>query len=311
VVRIETPDLLHVHSPVLNALSALSLKKLIRLPIVYEVRAFWEDAFVDRGVYTENSWKYKVTRALEMWACRTAEQVVVVCQGLRNKLIEQGVRAEKLDIVSNGVNLDDLQSQLPDSEYAETWGLEGKRVIGFIGSFFRYEGLDLLIEAVARMTKTRNDIALLLVGDGEMSDRLKEQINRLCMKEVVRLPGMIPHTRIPGVYALMDVVVYPRYSARLTELVTPLKPLEAMALGKPVVASDVGGHRELIQDGKTGLLFPAGNVAALADAVGRLVDNPVLRQEYGTQASAWIRATRSWDRTTAAYSEIYARALAR
>ena len=310
VVKIERPDLLHVHSPVLNALSALILKRAIALPIVYEVRAFWEDAYVDRAVYAPGSWKYKFTHALEMWACRKAEQVVVLCQGLKNELIEQGVSAQKLAVVSNGVNFDDFHPSEPDPECRQRWPLEGKQVIGFIGSFFRYEGLDLLVEAVARLRVTRPNLILLLVGLGDMKDALGQQIRRFGLGETVLMPGRIPHHRVPGVYALMDIVVYPRYSVRLTELVTPLKPLEAMAMGKAIVASDIGGHRELIQNENTGVLFAPGNLYALTETLAHLLDRPDLRKRYARQANTWVCANRSWDTTTAVYSEVYARALA-
>ena len=310
VTTIEKPDVLHVHSPVSNALSALWAAQRTALPVVYEVRAFWEDASVDHGVYTQDSWNYELTHTLELWACRKATQVAALCDGVRNNLIEEGIPPAKLSVVGNGVNLDDFHEQEPDREYLKDWRLEGKRVAGFIGSFFRYEGLDLLLEAVARLSVTRTDIALLLIGTGRMETQLRDQIHRLGLINVVRMPGSVPHRRIPGVYALMDVLVYPRYSVRLTELVTPLKPLEAMAMGKTVLASDVGGHRELIQDGQTGILFPAGNVSALTDALGRLLDNPTLRKKYERQAGSWVRANRSWNATTAVYSHIYAKALA-
>jgi PEP-CTERM/exosortase A-associated glycosyltransferase len=311
VAEIEKPDLLHVHSPVLNAIATSRVKRAMNIPLVYEIRAFWEDASVDHGMYAQDSWRYKLTHSLELWACHKANQVAVLCHGVKDKLTEQGIPPAKLSVVSNGVNLDDFDAHEPDPEYKNKWRLDGKQVIGFIGSFFRYEGLDLLVEAVGRLSANRSNIALLLVGGGNMETQLRQQVERLRLGEIVLMPGRIPHDHIPGVYALMDVLAYPRYSVRLTELVTPLKPLEAMAMGKAIVASDIGGHRELIQHGHTGLLFPPGNVSALAEALARLLDNVDLRRRYERQANAWVRANRSWDRTTAVYSEIYARALAR
>ena len=142
-----------------------------------------------------------------------------------------------------------------------------------------------------------------------MESELKLQIKRLNIEEVVVMPGPIPQARIPGIYAFVDILAYPRPSMRLTELVTPLKPLEAMAMGKAVVASDVGGHRELIQDGRTGLLFPAGNVDALTATLERLLDDGELRQILGSQGSIWVRQERSWDKTTSGYLQIYSKLL--
>jgi glycosyltransferase involved in cell wall biosynthesis len=107
----------------------------------------------------------------------------------------------------------------------------------------------------------------------------------------------------------MDVLVYPRYSMRLTELVTPLKPLEAMAMGKPLIASDIGGHRELIREGFTGLLFKAGDVGSLTETIEYLLDDTALRSRLSTQGSDWVRQHHTWEQTTAAYSAIYSSAL--
>ena len=311
VVKIEKPDLLHVHSPVLNAISALRVGRRLALPVVYEIRAFWHDAKVDHGIYAQDSWRYRLMQSLEMWACRKADQVPVLSHGLKDKLIEQGIPPLKLSVVSNGVNVDEFHACEPDSEYLHKWNLGGKQVIGFIGSFFRYEGLDLLVEAMAHLRITRPNIALLLVGGGKMEAKLKEQITQLGLWKTVVMPGRIPHDRIPGVYALIDILAYPRYSIRLTELVTPLKPLEAMAMGKALVASDTGGHRELIQHEHTGLLFPAGDVSALVKALTCLLDNRELRRKLERQGYDRVNRKYSWDMTTAVHSDLYARALAR
>ena len=118
------------------------------------------------------------------------------------------------------------------------------------------------------------------------------------------MPGRLPHDRIPGVYALVDILAYPRYSMRLTELVTPLKPLEAMAMGKAIVASDVGGHRELIKHGFNGLLFPPGNAEALGLSLNQLL-NSDLRQRLQSEGIKWVRKDRTWEKTTSIYREIY------
>ena len=309
VVEIERPDLLHVHSPIFNAFPALRVGRKVGIPIVYEVRAFWEDASVQHGVYEQDSWKYRLMHSLETWVCRKADQVVVICHGLKDELVKRGIPSAKLTVVFNGVNVDDFNSCAPDTKFLKSWKLDRKKVIGFIGSFNRYEGLDLLVEAVAHLSTTRPNIVLLLVGGGRTEADLKAQIKRLNLEEKVIMPGKMPHDRIPDIYTMVDILAYPRYSSRLTELVTPLKPLEAMAMAKALVASDIGGHRELIQHGHTGLLFPAGDVPALAEALACLLDNPDLRRRLERQGSTWVRQKHSWDQTTAVYSNIYKKAL--
>ena len=308
---IQSPEILHAHSPVLTALAALRAGKKLGIPVVYEIRAFWEDAAVDHGTYAEGSWKYRLTRAAETWACRRVDRITVLCGGLVDDLAARGIPRERMTVIGNGIDPGRFAPAQPDEEYRALWNLRGKRVAAFLGSFYRYEGLDLLVEAYARLRPRFPDLALLLVGGGETEGDLRERARELGVADGVVFSGRIPQERVPGIYALADVLVYPRYSMRLTQLVTPLKPLEAMAMGKAVLASDVGGHRELIQDGRTGVLFRPGDAASLAEALGRMLEDPAMRTRLADSARAWVNAERSWAKTTSPYGEVYARALGR
>jgi PEP-CTERM/exosortase A-associated glycosyltransferase len=305
IIELKKPNILHAHSPILNAIPALWVGWKRGIPVVYEIRAFWEDAAVDHGTYSEDSWKYKLVRLIETWICRKADHVGVLCCGLKEDLIKRGISPEKITVVYNGIEVEDFNTCEPDAEYLKAWDLNGKKVIGFIGSFYRYEGLDLLINAFSQLSTTMPDAMLLLVGGGEMEQELKEQIQRSNLTEKAIMTGPIPHDRIAGVYALIDVLVYPRYSMRLTELVTPLKPLEAMAMGRALVASDVGGHRELIRHDETGILFEAGNVDALVEALERLLKDKSRRKKVEKQGYSWVRQVQTWDQTTSVYEEMY------
>ena len=152
VAEREKPDILHAHSPVLNAIPALWAGHKLGIPVVYEIRAFWEDAGVDQGTYTQDSCKYKLVRSIETWVCKRADQVIVICNGLKNDLVKRGISSQKITPVFNGINPDDFRPCEPDTEYQKAWNLKGKTVIGFIGSFYRYEGLDLLINAFSHLT---------------------------------------------------------------------------------------------------------------------------------------------------------------
>lgn len=305
VASIEKPDLIHAHSPILNGIPAIYAARKLKLPVVYEIRAFWEDAAVDHGTYTEGSWKYNLTKFLETQVCKRADHICILCNGLKNELIQRGIPKEKITPVFNGINPKDLKPTMPDQEFLIDWKLEGKKVIGFVGSFYRYEGLDLLIKAFASVAERHPDTVLLLVGGGEMKPELIAEINNLGLDERVIMPGRIPHERIAGVYALIDILAYPRYSMRLTELVTPLKPLEAMAMGKALVASDVGGHKELIQDGRTGILFRSGSREALSKALLDLIENQERQKKLAQQGLEWVTTHHTWMKTTAVYREIY------
>ena len=309
VARLEKPALVHVHSPVLNVWPALVHRKRLGVPLVYEIRAFWEDAAVEHGTYQARSWKYRLVHAAETLACRRADQVVALCQGIRGDLLARGIRDDKVAVVPNGVDEVQFQPCAPDHELSRAWGLDGRKVIGFLGSFYRYEGLDLLVDAFARVVAIHADCSLLLAGGGDMEKELKDRVRERGLSEKVLLPGRIEPGRIPGVYALIDVLAFPRYASRLTNLVTPLKPLEAMAMGKAMVASDVGGHRELIRQNETGLLFPPGDVDALARCLQTLLSDPGRRADLGRHGLEWVRTHHTWAKTTSAYAESYARAL--
>lgn len=305
VARIEQPDIIHAHSPILNAVPAIRASKKLNIPVVYEIRAFWEDAAVDHGTYAENSWKYNLTRNLETWVCKKVDHVGILCKGLRNDLISRSINQEKITIVYNGINPENLKPAPPDNEYFDTWGLKGKKVIGFVGSFYRYEGLDLLIEAFAKLAETHSDSTLLLVGGGEMKAELKLLASKLNIQDRVIMPGRVPHERISGVYSMINILAYPRYSMRLTELVTPLKPLEAMAMEKALVASDVGGHKELIMDNKTGLLFRAGDADHLSQRICEIIEDETLEKSLQKEGSLWVKKHHTWEATTSVYQSMY------
>jgi len=305
VAGMEKPDIIHAHSPILNAIPAIWASKKLKIPIVYEIRAFWEDAAVDHGTYVENSWKYNLTKNIETRVCRKVDHVCILCKGLKEDLISRSIPADKITPVYNGINPDDLKPVPPDFEYLESWNLESKKVIGFVGSFYRYEGLDLLIQAFAKVALIHGDAMLLLVGGGETVEELKALAANLSIEDRVVIPGRVPHERIAGVYSMIDILAYPRYSMRLTELVTPLKPLEAMAMEKALVASDIGGHRELIQDNETGLLFKAGDVQHLFERIKSILDDETLEKSLREKGSQWVREHHTWESTTSVYGKIY------
>jgi len=311
VATLERPDLIHAHSPILCAVPALRVGRALGLPVVYEVRAFWEDAAVDHGTDRAGSIRYRAVRGVETWACKSADHVVVICDGMKQDLVGRGIPADKIDISWNAIDPGSFQPGEPDRAFAREHRLEGKRVLGFIGSFYGYEGLELLVSAMGVFRSRRDDLRLLLVGGGPREDALREQIRCEGLEQVIVMPGRIAKERIPGLYGLVDILVYPRYSTRLTELVTPLKPLEAMAMGKPLVASDIGGHRELIQDRRTGLLFSPGSVSSLVSVVETLLNEQALRADLVREGRAWVESHRTWDLTTAVYRNVYARARSR
>ncbi|MCI1142292.1 glycosyltransferase, exosortase A system-associated [Sphingomonas sp. WKB10] len=302
------PDILHAHSPVLDAIAALRVARAQRLPLVYEIRAFWEDAAVGNGTGTEGSPKYRVTRAMESWAVQRADAVAVICEGLRGDLIARGVAADKIVVSPNGVDLTLFGEPVArDAALAASLGLEDAETIGFIGSFYDYEGLDDLIAAMPALVTARPKARLLLVGGGPMEAALRAQAAASPAADAIRFVGRVPHTEVERYYALVDVLAYPRKRMRLTDLVTPLKPLEAMAQGKLVAASDVGGHRELIRDGDTGTLFAPDDPAAIAMALAGLLADRSGWDARRARGRAFVEAERNWSSNIRRYDPVYQR----
>jgi PEP-CTERM/exosortase A-associated glycosyltransferase len=305
------PDVLHAHSPALCGEAALRAARRLSLPLVYEIRAFWEDAAVSNGDGREGSVKYQLTRALENHVVARADHVVTICAGLRDDLVLRGTAPQRISIVPNGVDLALFGKPVErDGKFAGSLELGDGPVIGFIGSFYDYEGIDDLIAAMPVLIARHPDARLLLVGGGPCEESLKAQAQASGVAGAIRFTGRVPHDEVERYYALMDVMAYPRKRSRLTELVTPLKPLEAMAQGKLVAASDVGGHRELVGNGKTGVLFAPDDAGACAQALADLLSERGRWSELREAGRKYVETQHDWSINIQRYQDVYQSLLA-
>lgn len=306
VARQWQPEVLHAHSPALCGMAGLRAAKRLGLPFVYEIRAFWEDAAVGNGTGREGSLKYRLTRALENRVVAGADAVFTICKGLRDDLVARGHDGEKIGLSPNGVDLALFGDPVArDDALAHALGIGAGPVVGFIGSFYDYEGLDDLVAALPALRQRHPHAQLLLVGGGPMDEALRAQAAASPAGDAILFTGRVPHAEVERYYSLIDVLAYPRKHSRLTDLVTPLKPLEAMAQRRIVAASDVGGHRELITDGQTGLLFPPDDpmrmAASLADFIDRRDSWPTMREA----GRAHVAAHHDWARNVQRYQRVY------
>jgi len=300
------PDVIHAHSPVLNGLAALWAARQYRLPVVYECRAFWEDAAVDHGTTREGSLRYHLSRLLETYVFRQSGAVTTICERLKREIVARGIAKKKVTVIPNAVDSSKFVVGYPaDAELARSLDLDGKTVLGFIGSFYAYEGLSLLLSSLPNILETCPDIRVLLVGGGPEEARLHTQCKQMGLHNRVVFTGRVPHQQVQKYYDLVDVFVYPRLPMRLTELVTPLKPLEAMAQGKLVIASNVGGHKELIRDGETGWLFKAGDAKALAKAISSALEHRDTWPAILAAGRRFVEDERNWARSVERYRPIY------
>ena len=302
------PDILHAHSPALNGLAAIKAGKKFNIPVVYECRAFWEDAAVDHGTTKEGSLRYRITKYLETYVFKHVQAVTCICEGLRKDIIQRGIAEEKITVIPNAVDIEKFNyGEEADPQLRQELGLDGKTVLGFIGSFYAYEGIPLILDALPEIIKHQPNTRLLLVGGGPQEQTIKEKVTKTKLEDYVIFTGRVPHDQVQRYYNQVDVFVYPRLPMRLTELVTPLKPLEAMAQGRLVVASDVGGHKELIRNQKNGILFKANDASSLSNSILLLLDN---KKKWGNMRQAgrkYVEQERNWSKSVSNYQRIYPR----
>jgi len=304
-------EVIHAHSPALCGLAALSAARARKIPFVYEIRAFWEDAAVDQNKTGHGSLRYALSRGLESFAVRRADAVVGIAQAILEDLQTRGIAADKLFHIPNGVDVERFAPRPRDTSLASRLGLDNKPTLGYIGTFFRWEGIPWLVRAAVELHRRGMPFKLLIAGDGNDRPEIEAAIREAGASDYVLFLGRVPHDQVERYYSVMDVLVYPRHRVRLTEMVTPLKPLEAMALGKAVLASNVGGNRELIQAQTTGVLFEPGDVEDFCRKAGQLLRDETWRRSLGQCARQDILEKRDWKVLAGLYDEVYQSAIQR
>ena len=308
VAEVEKPDVIHVHSPAYNAMAASKVARRREIPWIYEIRALWEDAAVDRGRLKSRSLMYRAAAALETHVCRRADAVVTICDALRCEIESRDINPRKLFVAPNGVSPDRFPPQLKDQALASSLGISGSPVFAFIGSLFNYEGVEDLLNVVPALITRYPNTQVLIVGGGEREREVQEKVAALGLPQIV-FRGRVPHAEVSRYYSVADCLVYPRRRNRLTDTVTPLKPLEAMAMQKTVVASDVGGHRELVEHDVTGLLYRAGDDESLLGMLGRIAADPEFASQLAAAGREHVLTKRTWANTAERHAAAYAYAL--
>jgi glycosyltransferase involved in cell wall biosynthesis len=334
------PDVLHAHSNHVNAQVALALRARFGIPVVYELRGFLEETWRSRSTdpHAGSADAYRLARAAETQCLRAADAVVTISEPMRDAIIERGVPPERVSVVPNGVDLAMTEEAAPQeaafagnptewvgllpakaaSGEAATANTGGSvptstgTTVGTVGTLNPYEGIDLLIDAVATLRHQGHDLHLRIVGDGPDRVALEKRAADSGIGDATTFTGRVPHDQVAAQHRLIDIFCVPRRDLPVTRLVPPLKPVEAMALGRAVVASDLPPLRELLgPDGdgfqRRGLLVPAGDTEALADALLHLIDAPDVRRQLGANAHAWVARTRTWDAAAHSYDQIYHR----
>lgn len=303
--KTERWGVIHAASNHFVGLSAVEAAARVGVPSVYEVRGLWEVTRMSREPHYEETERFAMTEKLEADACRYADHAFAITEGLRSLMIDRGVPADHISLLPNGVDINRFTPSSPDESLRQKLGLEGKIVVGYVGSVLDYEGLELLVDAVKILVDDGLPVALLIVGDGKAFDSVKSRIEQAGISEHVVLPGRVPHAEAESYYSIIDIAPFPRLPLPVTELVSPLKPFEAMAMAKPVVVSSVGALTEIVTDGENGLVFTKGDVNSLAATLARLVDDKDEREQLGAAGRDWVVANRSWDTLSERIVEVY------
>jgi PEP-CTERM/exosortase A-associated glycosyltransferase len=300
-------DIVHAHSPALCGVAGLQGARSRGVPFVYEIRSFWEDSSVTHNKTTQRSVRYRLARLLETYVVRRADAIVGIARSILDEVKERGVLPGKLFHIPNGVDFARFKPQVRDAALARELHLEGTPTLGYLGTLFPWEGVSWLVRAAAELRNRGVSFKLLIVGDGAETEAVRKAILETSTSDFVQYLGRVPNEQVERYYSVMDVLVYPRCRSRLTELVTPLKPLEAMALGKVVLASAVGGLRELIEPEVTGVLFEPEDMNSFCQQAARLLLQPGFRR-IGEQARAKI-AAKDWRHIAENYRAVYEAAI--
>lgn len=303
------PALIHGASNHWNGLAAVNVANKLGIPSVYEIRGLWEVTRASR----EPSWAYseghQLVVRMETDAAVAASKVLTITGALRDEMILRGVDPAKITVIPNGVDTTRFLPQKRDESLAMELGISNEVVIGYVGSVLDYEGIGVLLDAAHLLRRERDDFKILIVGDGSELDKFERAALQRGMESYVIFTGRVPHNEVNRYYSLIDITPFPRLPLPVCEMVSPLKPFEAMAMGKAVIASNVAALAEIVDDGVTGLLHRKGDAAHLAVKLKSLLDDQVLRSRLGEAGLRWVRQERDWRVVANQVADIYSELL--
>ena len=305
------PEIIHAASNSWNGLAATHLAAQLGIPSVYEVRGLWEVTRRSATPGYEFTMSHRLSVKLETQAALQASHVFALTGALRDELIKRGVPGEKISLLPNAVDETRFFPIPRNLGLEKKFGYEGKTVIGYVGSLLAYEGLDLLLHAAAKLAKVRDDFRVLIVGSGVEHENLMKLAKELGLGEIVNFTGRVPHSEVEEYYSLIDIAPFPRLPLPVCEMVSPLKPFEAMAMEKACIVSSCAALTEIVQDGVTGRVFDKGSYDSLATVLTDMLDNPEQTQRYGAAGRTWVLENRTWSKNAKVVQEVYETLLAK
>ena len=301
------PSIIHAASNHLNGLVSNVVGKHFAIPTIYEIRGLWEITRISRQPEFEHSEYFDMMSKLETESACGADYVFTITNALADEMRRRSKKLSEIGFLPNGVHSDRFVHMEPDIDLKKELDIdEDAVVIGYIGSLVSYEGLDLLINSLPLVQhSTEVKFKLLIVGDGAYMEKLQDLTNNLGLTDLVLFTGRVPHEEVERYYSIVDIAPFPRLPQPVTEMVSPLKPFEAMAMEKAVIASDVHALAEIVQHEETGLLFEKGNATSLSDTLTRLINDSKLRSNYGKAARIWVEQKRDWNSISLTLDNVY------
>lgn len=305
LVRLERPFVLHAASNHWNGLTAVETANRLGIPSIYEVRGLWEVTRGSRDPEWAEGGMYRFMARMESDAAKNATRVLTITNALKEELVNRGVDEDKIVVLPNGVDTDRFVPRERDEDLKQSLGLAGKTIIGYVGSVLDYEGLGLLIQAAKILRTKGKEFAVVIVGDGAELEQFKSEVAEASLESCFVFTGRVPHSEVEKYYSIVDITPFPRLPLPVCEMVSPLKPFEAMAMQKAVVASDVKALAEIVRDGENGLLHEKGSAESLAEKISLYLDNPELRETMARNGREWVVEERQWKDLGRIVSDMY------
>lgn len=301
------PEMVIAASNHLTAIPAMIAARKLKIPFYYEVRGFWEVTRISREPEFEATEWYKLLCEFEALTAKEADHVFTLTTPMLEELVKRGVNKEKITLLPNSCNPENFIPRDRDLSLAQKLNIPNHvPVIGYIGTFVQYEGLDHLAEACGLLKQKGIEFRLLIVGNentagtdrGPITQSILGVAQKYELNDWLIMPGRIPHDEVESYYSLIDIAPFPRKPQPVTEMVSPMKPLEAAAMKKAIIASSVKALVDMIDDGRTGMIFEKGNIEDFAAKLELLLQDKELRVKLGDNARAWVENERTWKITT-------------
>jgi glycosyltransferase involved in cell wall biosynthesis len=290
------PSVLHTTTHYVNGLVVRAVAEALGIPWVYEVRGQLADTWAStRGPEARQSEKYRLFQKRETEVMRDADLVLTLGRAMKANIVAAGIPDNKVIIAPNAVGGAFLAEPLDKASARRDLGLaEDGQFIGTVSSLVPYEGIEDLVAAFALLAADMPQLRLLIVGDGSSMPSLQVQAQRSGFINRIMFTGRVPRSRAALYHQALDAFVVPRKDLEVTRSVTPLKPVEAMASARPVVASDLPALAEIVEDRVTGLLATAGDPASFAAAIREILSDPERAAKFGAAGRERVLQERTW-----------------